>query len=130
MPDWCFRPPRIQYHKSKNVRLLESLFPTTLSHIQVRFIYFDRNLTCVPMSNLYHVEPAHIEAKKVFWVKAIAPDLSSAVYLDGMVCRLLRQPKGLPSAHPKSSRCGFPVKKKRIKKEKESILVGDKCLPI
>lgn len=44
--------------------------------------------------------------------ESIAPDLFSAIYLTGVVCKLLRQPEGLPSAHLKDRGCGFLRHKK------------------
>lgn len=53
-----------------------------------------------------------ISPTNTFLVKAVAPGLPSAVYLVGVVYRLLRQPENLSSAHPKSSDCGSPYHKK------------------
>lgn len=49
-----------------------------------------------------------IPLTNTFSVETVAQGLPSTIYLADVVCRLLRQPKGLSSAHTKRSGCWFP----------------------
>lgn len=58
-----------------------------------------------------------IPSTNTFSVEPVVPYLPSVVYLTGVVYKLLRQPKGLPSPHSKGSDYQFPrIKKKMVRK--------------